>query len=337
MASATLTRKLPRRIHFCECWARDGLQSITTLVPTEQKLELLNGIIGAGVRELEVTSFSHPKLLPQFADAEEVLRRIRRDTDAKFRILMPNLRGWERLERCIDAGWFAHKIILMISASEAHNQKNFRMSHAEAMAEHEAIMKRARAVGVEVVGCVGTVYGCAILGDVPMEPVEKLTRFYADQGASLIMLGDTTGTANPAQVERVLGHLMETFPGVEFLAHFHDTRGTGVVNSFTAACLGVRWIDGSIGAIGGQPASGAALYHLGHKGNTCSEDFLAMMEECGVETGVDIDAYLELGRRAEQVVGFPMRSNVIRSGRVPHRPSAAEKAPGERMGAAPGA
>ena len=329
----TLTKTLPESIHYCECWARDGLQSITTLVPTEHKLEMLHGMMDAGIEEMEVTSMSHPKLLPQFADAEELLQKIRRPDGVKFRILMPNMKGWERLERCIDEGYGAHKIILMISASEIHNEKNFRMNHAEAMKEHAAIMKRAHAKGVEIVGCAGTVYGCAIMGDVPVEPIEKLVRFYHDEGAQLMMLGDTTGTANPAQAEARLSHLMEKFPDTEFLAHFHDTRGTGVVNSYIAACLGIRWIDGSLGAIGGQPASGAALYHLGFKGNTCTEDLLAMMEECGVDTGVDIDKLIELGLRAEEVVGFPMRANVIRAGRVDHQPTTAEKAPGERMGA----
>lgn len=336
MASTlSVAGSLPPSVNFCECWARDGLQSITTLVPTEQKLEMIHGMMDAGIREMELTSFSHPKLLPQFADAEDVLKRVRRVDGVKFRILMPNMRGWERLERCLDEGYWAHKIILMISASEAHNKANFRMDHEEAMAEHAAIMKRALAKGVEVVGCVGTVYGCAIMGDVPLEPIEKLTAFYRDNGAALLMLGDTTGTANPLQAEQRLSHLMNRFSDVEFLAHFHDTRGTGVVNSYVAACLGIRWIDGSMGAIGGQPASGAALYHVGHKGNTCSEDFLAMMEECGVSTGVDIDRLIALGRRAEEVVGFPMRSNVIRAGRVSHAPSGANKAPGARMGDQP--
>jgi hydroxymethylglutaryl-CoA lyase len=332
MDAPSLSGRLPREIRFCECWARDGLQSITTLVPTERKLEMIHGMIDAGVREMELTSFSHPKLLPQFADAEQVLRGVRRVPGVSFRVLMPNLRGWERFERCSDDGFGAEKIILMISASEAHNQANFRMSHAEAMEEHATIMRRAHRKAVQIVGCVGTVYGCAIMGDVPIEPVMKLVRFYRDEGAQLIMLGDTTGTANPRQAEQRLASLMAAFPEVQFLAHFHDTRGTGVVNSYVAACLGIRWIDGSLGAIGGQPASGAALYHLGFKGNTCSEDFVAMMEECGVRTGIDVERYIALGRRAEEVVGFPMRSNVIRAGPVPHRPTGAVKAPGARMG-----
>ncbi|HEX9795067.1 MAG TPA: hydroxymethylglutaryl-CoA lyase [Planctomycetota bacterium] len=326
-------QRIPRKVNYCECWARDGLQSITTLVPTELKLEMLHGMIDAGIPEMEVTSFSHPKVLPQFADAEEILKRIRRDHDARFRILMPNMKGWERLEKCIDAGYGAHKIILMISASEAHNKANFRMDHDEAMAEHAAIMKRAHAKGVEIVGCVGTVYGCAIQGEVAQADIDKLTRFYHQEGAQLLMLGDTTGTANPVQVRRILGHLLGEFPDTEFLAHFHDTRGTGLVNSWIAVEMGIGWVDGSLGAIGGQPASGAALYHLGFKGNTCTEDMIAMFEECHVETGIDVDRLIELGKRAEEVVGFPMRANVIRSGRVPHEPSALEKAPGQRMGA----
>lgn len=326
----------PEAITFCECWARDGLQSITTLVPTERKLEMLRGMIHAGIPEMEVTSFSPPKLLPQFADAIEVLKGLPRAHGAKFRVLMPNLRGWERFERCLGEGYGAHKIILMISASEAHNQKNFRASHREAMAEHAEIMRRAHAAGVEIVGCVGTVYGCAILGEVPQAEVDKLVRFYHEEGAQLMMLGDTTGQANPVQVERVLSHLFETFPHTEFLAHFHDTRGTGVANSMTAVNLGVRWVDGSLGAIGGQPAAGGALYHLGYKGNTCSEDFLAMIDECGVRTGVDIDRLLPLGRRAEEIVGFAMRANVIHAGRVNHQPTAADKGHGPGLGASVG-
>ncbi len=328
------TSKRPDEITFGECWCRDGLQSIATQVPTEQKIEMLNGMIDAGIPEIEVTSFSNPKLLPQFADAVEVLKGIRRDNhNTKFRILMPNMRGWERLEECIDAGYGADKIILMISSSEAHNTKNFRATHEEAMKDHAAIMKRAHAKGVEIIGCVGTVYGCAIMGDVPQADVDKLTHFYLEEGAQVLMLGDTTGQANPVQVERILGHLLQKFPNGDFLAHFHDTRGTGVANSMTAVNMGLRWVDGSLGAIGGQPASGAALYHLGFKGNTCSEDFVAMIEECGVKTGIDIDKLLALGKRAEEVVGFQMRANVIHAGRVDHFPSGAEKGTGPGVGA----
>ena len=323
----------PDSIEYCECWARDGLQSIETQVSTEHKLEMIHGMIDAGIPEMEVTSFSHPKMLPQFADAVEILKGLRRDTDTRFRILMPNMIGWERFEKCVEEGYGADKIILMISSSEAHNTKNFRATHEEAMAEHAAIMKRAHAIGVEIIGCVGTVYGCAIMGDVPQADVDKLTHFYHEEGAQLLMLGDTTGQANPVQVEGILAHLFDKFPETEFLAHFHDTRGTGVANSMTAVNMGVKWVDGSLGAIGGQPAAGAALYHLGYKGNTCTEDLIAMLDEGGVNSGIDIDKLLKLGRRAEEIVGFPMRSNVIQAGRVDHAPSSAEKGTGPGVGA----
>lgn len=334
MVIAGLTTKFPEQIHYCECWARDGLQSITTLVPADKKLEMLHGMMDAGMQEMEITSMAHPKLLPQFGDAEEIIKNIERRDGVKFRVLIPNMKGWERLEKLIDEGHFVHKIILMIASSEEYNLRNFRVNHKDAMVEHAAIMKRAHAKGVEVVSCVGTVYGCAIMGDVPLELTEKITKFYHDEGAQLIMLGDTTGTANPVQAERTLVHLMSRFPQAEFLVHFHDTRGTGLVNSYVAAALGVKWIDGSLGAIGGQPASGAALYHLGYKGNQCTEDFIAMMDECGVSSGIDIDKLIALGKKAEEIVGFEMRSSVIRAGRVAHHPTSAEKAPGQRMGAA---
>ena len=306
---------VPERIHYCECWARDGLQSIQTQVPTEQKLEMIHGMMDAGVKEMEVTSFSHPKFLPQ----------LRRPDDVKLRVLMPNIKGWERFEECVKEGYGADKIILMISSSESHNVGNFQQTHQVAMAEHAEIMKRALALGVEVVGCVGTVFGCAIEGDVSMKPIDMLVDFYHDNGASLMMMGDTTGQANPAQTTRVYHHLLGTHPDVECLAHFHDTRGTGLSNTWAAMQAGIKWVDGSMGAIGGQPATTNALYHLGYKGNICSEDFLSMADECGVETGIDLDKLFALGQRAEEVVGFPMRSNVIHAGRVDHNPSSMNK------------
>jgi hydroxymethylglutaryl-CoA lyase len=319
---------LPPSVIACECWARDGLQSMPVLVPTARKIEMIERILDAGVRKLEVTSFSHPKLLPQFADAVEVLRGIRRRPGVTHVVLMPNTRGFDRLEICQKEGTGAEEIILMISSSEKHNLLNFRMSHAEAMAEHAAIIKRAHALGIRVIGCAGTVFGCPVGGDVPFADVAKVVGFYLAEGAQTIMLGDTTGMANPLQVRQRVGELMGRFPGAEFIAHFHDTRGTGIVNSVAMLELGVRYVDTSLGAIGGQPATGAAKYAAGFTGNTCSEDLLALLEEMGVRTGVDIPRLLEAGRQAEEVLGQRLRSNVIRSGPVIHTESSPEKEPG---------
>jgi hydroxymethylglutaryl-CoA lyase len=301
------------------------------LVPTAAKIEMIDRITAAGFRKLEVTSFSNPKLLPQFADAEEVLRGIRRRPGVSHVVLMPNERGFARLERCQQEGYGAEEIILMISSSERHNLLNFRMSHPEAMAEHARVMRRAHALGIRIIGCAGTVYGCPVAGDVPYVDVAKIVRFYLEEGAQTIMLGDTTGMANPVQVRERVGALRADFPAAELIAHFHDTRGTGVVNSIAALELGLRHVDTSLGAIGGQPATGKAKYSAGFTGNTCTEDLVALLEEMGVRTGVDLGGMIESGIRAEDVLGQRLRSNVIRAGPVIHGESSVEK----EAGAAP--
>jgi len=324
----TVRPEYPPAAVVCECWARDGLQSQPVVVPTAQKIEMIDRITAAGFQKVEVTSFSNPRLLPQFADAVEVLRGIRRRSGVSHVVLMPNERGFDRLERCQGEGHGADEIILMISASERHNCLNFRMPHAEAMAEHARIARRAHALGIRVIGCAGTVYGCPVAGDVPFRDVAKVVGFYLDEGAQTIMLGDTTGMANPVLVRERIGELRAAFPRAELIAHFHDTRGTGVVNSVTALELGVRYVDTSLGAIGGQPATGAAKYSAGFTGNTCTEDLVALLEEMGVRTGVDVDRMIEAGRRAEEVLGQRLRLNVICAGPVIHVESSPEKEAG---------
>ena len=319
-----------KQIVACECWARDGLQSMPVMVTTEQKLEMIHRIVDAGFKKVEVTSFSHPKLLPQFADAVDILRYLKRQPGVSYVVLMPNVKGFDRFEVCQKEGFGATEIILMISSSEKHNLLNFRMTHAEAMAEHAAIIKRAHALGVRVIGCAGTVYGCPVRGDLTTAEVVKIVRFYVDEGAQTIMLGDTTGVANPRLVRDRVGELMSLFPGVEFIAHFHDTRGTGMANSLAMLELGVRYVDCSIGAIGGQPATGAAKYSSGFTGNTCTEDLMAVLREMGIETGIDLHKLIDAGIRAEEILGQRLRSNVIRSGPVIHGESSPEKEAGAK-------
>ena len=318
----------PGSVVACECWARDGLQSLPVLVSTDHKVEMINRIARAGFKKLEVTSFSHPKLLPQFADAVDVLRRIERVPDVSYVVLMPNRKGFERLEACQEDGHGADEIILMISSSEKHNLLNFRLTIDDAMREHAAIMRRAHAVGIRVIGCAGTVYGCPVGGDLTTAQVARIVRFYLDEGAQTIMLGDTTGVANPKLVRERLAELGAEFPDAEFIAHFHDTRGSGVANSLAALEMGLRYVDCSIGAIGGQPATGASKYSAGNTGNTCSEDLMAMLGEMGIETGIDLGALIDAGRRAEEIIGQRLRSNVVHAGPVLHGESSADKEPG---------
>ncbi|MHC5113695.1 MAG: hydroxymethylglutaryl-CoA lyase [Planctomycetota bacterium] len=320
---------LPKSVTVCECWARDGLQSIPKVISTEEKIEMIDRILDSGVKKLEVTSFSHPKLLPQFADCVEVLQKIRRVEGVSYVVLMPNTKGFERFEVCQKEGHGADEIILMISSSEAHNKVNFRMTHEEAKKAHAPIIQRCHEMGVKVIGCPGTVYGCPISGDVPMKAVIDITRFYIEEGSQTIMLGDTTGAANPVQVRERIGELQSLFPETEYIAHFHDTRGNGIVNSIVALELGLNYVDTSLGAIGGQPATGANQYQFGFTGNTCSEDLVCLLEEMGVDTGIDVHKMIANGKRSEEILGQPLRANVIRSGPVNHGPK--EFDPGEKM------
>jgi len=309
---------LQESVTVCECWPRDGLQSIPKVISTEQKIEMVNAIQDAGFKKLEVTSFSPPKLVGQFVDTVEVLKGIDRRDDVSYVVMMPNERGFERFVECVKEGYGADEIILMISSSELHNKANLGATHDEAKPVHERIMKQAHALGVKVIGCTGTVYGCPIIGDVPMEQVIDITRFYIERGADTIMLGDTTGAANPLIVRERIGELRSLWPDVEYIAHFHDTRGNGIANTFAAMELGLRYVDTSISAIGGQPATKKNMYQFGFTGNTCSEDMVALLHECGVKTGVDIDKLIKLGQRSEEIIGQPLRANVIHSGPVNH-------------------
>ena len=323
-----MTATIPQPVITCECWARDGLQSLPMVISTDHKVEMINRIVAAGFPKLEVTSFSHPKLLPQFADAAEVMRRIDRRPGVSYVVLMPNMKGFERLEACQKEGYGANEIILMISSSEKHNLLNFRMAIDDAMREHAKIMGRAHALGIRVIGCAGTVYGCPVGGDLTTAEVARIVKFYLDEGAQTIMLGDTTGVANPRLVRERIGELQDQFPDAEFIAHFHDTRGSGIANTLAALELGLRYVDSSIGAIGGQPATGASKYSAGNTGNACSEDLIAMLQEMGVETGIDLDALIDAGRRAEHIVGMRLRSNVVLAGPVIHTESSPEKEAG---------
>jgi hydroxymethylglutaryl-CoA lyase len=325
---------LPSKVTICECWARDGLQSVPVFVPTERKIEMIDRMTDAGFQKMEVTSFSHPKLLPQFSDSAEVLKGIRRKPGVSYVVLMPNKKGFERFEVCQKEGYGANEIILMISSSEKHNLLNFRASHLDAMREHAEIMRRCHAMGVKVIGCAGTVYGCPVGGDIHTDEVAGVVEFYLNEGAQTIMLGDTTGVANPKLVRERIGELQRRFPHAEFIAHFHDTRGTGVVNSLAALELGLKYVDGSIGAIGGQPATGAPKYSTGNTGNTCTEDLVGMLHEMGVDTGVDLSRLLAAGLRAEEIVGQRLRSNLIYAGPVIHGESSVNKAPGQAVSAA---
>lgn len=311
---------LPPRVIMGECWARDGLQSEATFVPTDEKVEIIRGMVEAGFTKIEATNFAHPKYLPQFRDAEAVLERVPRKPGVHYRGICTTLKGVERAVKSKEAGFGVDEIAMVLSASEPHNKANVDMTHAENKALLEQMTKLALSTGHKVFGWVLCSFGCPIKGDVPMEDAVALGQWWKDLGASFIGFGDTTGVANPRQVAAFYEYaLAQGMTRDEVVVHFHDTRGWGVANSLTALGFGFKYFDSSLGAIGGQPKTGAATYHAGHTGNTCTEDLVGLFEEMGVETGIDLKRLVKLGGRAEQVIGRKLRSNFILAGPVPHR------------------
>ena len=309
----------PNEVIMGECWARDGLQNEPKVVPTLSKVEMITRMVDAGFKKIEATSFAHPKYLPQFADAEEVLRQIPRVKGVHYRSICTTERAIERAIASRQEGFGVDEIAMVISASEAHNMANVNMTHAENQALLEKMTRSSLGSGHEVFGWVLTSFGCPIAGDVPVEQAIRLGKWWKSIGARYVGFGDTTGVANPKQArEFYQAILAEGFSRDEVVIHFHDTRGWGVANSMVAVELGFKYFDSSLGAIGGQPKTGAADYHTGFTGNTCTEDLVGMFEEMGVKTGIDIGKMLGAGRRAENILGRRLRSNYLEAGPVPH-------------------
>jgi hydroxymethylglutaryl-CoA lyase len=266
-----------------EVGPRDGLQSVQRAMPTAAKVEWIRALAAAGVREIEVASFVPAKLLPQMADAEEVVRAARAIPALTVLALVPNLKG---AERAVAAG--AHKLTLPVSASRQHSMANLRRSPEQAIDEVARVcalrdaLPRDRRVGVEA--NVATAFGCTLEGRVPEDWVIEIAVRLARAGADAVGLSDTTGYGNPAQVRRMFARLAREI-GAERVggAHFHNTRGQGLANVVAALDAGVKTFDSSQGGIGGCP------YAPGASGNIVTEDLVFMLEAMGLRTGIDIE------------------------------------------------
>jgi hydroxymethylglutaryl-CoA lyase len=269
-----------------EVGPRDGLQSIKTIMPTVAKKAWIAAEAAAGVREIEVGSFVPPKLLPQMADAAEVVGYARTIPGLTVLALVPNFRG---AENAIEAG--AHKIALPLSASETHSRANLRRTHAEVIDEVRRIAELVRSLpedrrpGFE--GNVATAFGCTLEGAVPEGKVVDLARRLIEAGADEIGLSDTTGYANPKQLRRLI-RLVRAEVGADKLTsiHLHNTRGLGLANALAALEEGITTLDSSLGGLGGCP------YAPGASGNIVTEDLVFMLDAMGLRTGIDIEKLL---------------------------------------------
>jgi hydroxymethylglutaryl-CoA lyase len=300
-------------VTLCECFARDGLQHEPQLVPVAAKRALVERFAGLGFRRVEATSYSNPKLVPQFADASELLRSLTKKPGTFYKATCANLRSVERAVADFEAGFGASELSLLVSATESHTQKNLNRTRA-AQWENIAGMVKAAQGRFRLVGTVSVAFGCPFEGKVDPGVVLSDVEKFLDLGVKHVALGDTTGMATPASVKAMFekaGANRNLVP----IAHFHDTRGTGLVNYVAAYEAGVRHFDSSFGGVGGHPAK--VKYGGGYTGNVATEDLVNLFESMGVDTGIDLDALLAAAEFCEQTLGRELHGRVTRSGLNP--------------------
>jgi len=295
--------KLPERVTICEVGTRDGFQIEPEFIPTELKIEVVDRLSATGMPRIEVTSFVSPKAVPMLRDAEAVMAGIHRRPGTRYSALVPNDKG---AVRAVDAG--VDDIHTVVSASESHNLANVNMTIGESLGKLEATAQVAHRAGKPVYAGISCSFGCPFEGEVPVARLESVVRRLVDLGAKGIGLADTTGMANPAQVARVLEHLMPRFPGIEWTLHTHDTRAMAIPNILAAMGMGVGHFDASIGGLGGCP------FAPGASGNVCTEDLVHCLAAMGVETGIDLDALIETSKRVQQIVGRVLPGQIVKAG-----------------------
>jgi hydroxymethylglutaryl-CoA lyase len=297
-------------VTLCECFARDGLQHEPAFVPTATKRALIERFAALGFPRVEATSYSNPKVVPQFADASELLRTLSRLPSTSYKATCANVKAVERALADLDAGHGASEVSLLVSATESHTRKNLNRSRVEQW--HNIAAMAAAAKGrFRMVGTVSVAFGCPFEGRVDAVSVLADVDRFCELGVDHVALGDTTGMATPPAVRELFSNI----EGVVPIAHFHDTRGTGLVNCVAAYEAGVRHFDSSFGGVGGHPAK--VKYGGGFTGNVCTEDLVNLFESMGVDTGIDLDGLLATAEFCEQALGRELYGRVTRSGLNP--------------------
>ncbi|MFC5588186.1 hydroxymethylglutaryl-CoA lyase [Sporosarcina soli] len=289
--------KLPTSVTIKEVGPRDGLQNEKQSISTADKITWIDSLSESGLSYIEVSSFVHPKWIPQLADAAEVLKNIRRKQGVTYAALVPNLQG---LERALNVE--VDEVSIFMSASEAHNRNNINKTIEETYPILEEVVKEARAAGKTVRGYLSTVIGCPYEGAVAPAQVRTVADRLFSMGIDELSLGDTIGVGVPTQVERLLEELLPHFSANQLAMHFHDTRGTALANIVKSLEMGITIFDSALGGLGGCP------YAKGASGNVATEDLLYMLHEMGIETGVDVDDVMTSARLIENIRGEKLKS-----------------------------
>jgi hydroxymethylglutaryl-CoA lyase len=293
-----------------EVGPRDGFQNEPEVIPTETKVALINALARTGLRRLEITSFVRPDVIPQLADAPEVLEAIDVPDTVSRSVLIPNRRG---LERALELRDRFEEINVFMSATETHNRNNVNRSVEESLTELEAVLADAREAGLRCEAVISVAFGCPYEGRVEPERVFEIAARLAAAGAQEVGFGDTTGMANPRQVGAFFTAARRRLGGrddIELTAHFHNTRGQGLANVYAALEAGIDSFESSFGELGGCPVPAGAT------GNVATEDVVSMLHEIGVDTGIDLPALLACSRSVQEHLGRSLGSHTLVAGPV---------------------
>lgn len=335
-----MTLVYPKRVELADITVRDGFQHEEKSIPTDAKLWVAEELILAGYRRIEITNLGNPKGMPQFADADELLRNLRSSKRIAKQIHDVELTAITIRERAVDRaidlkkqGLGPDRILMMVSTSASHMKKNSGLDHAAYWAEAERSIRKAHDAGIKVNGTVSTVWGCPIEGPTRLEDAVAFTKRFLDIGADDIEHADHDGSAPPNKVYDYYSMILDAIPDPsKHVAHFHVTRGWGLANVLAALQAGIVRYESTLGGIGGQPAnffdgvpvSGTGKYYYQDPNNVglvSTEDLAVMLDEMGIETGLDVDRILAIGRMVERIVGRRLRSETVKSGRIPKAPT----------------
>ncbi|HEX7059938.1 MAG TPA: hydroxymethylglutaryl-CoA lyase [Solirubrobacterales bacterium] len=298
---------MPSTVRIREVGPRDGFQNEPETIATEDKVRLIDMLSASGLKRMEVTSFVRPDVIPQLSDAAEVLAGVQRRDGVDFSVLIPNQRG---LERALEMRDRFDEASVFLSASESHNRANVNRSIEESLNGLEQTLEEALEAGLRCEGVISVSFGCPYEGEVPRERVFGIAERLAAAGCAEVGFGDTTGMANPRQVHEFFAAARERLTGVELTAHFHNTRGQGLANVLAALEEGIESFESSFGELGGCPVP------PGSTGNVSTEDVVSMLEEMGIETGVELSKLIDASRAAQDVLGRPLGAHVLRAGPI---------------------
>ncbi|MGE5355294.1 MAG: pyruvate carboxyltransferase [Deltaproteobacteria bacterium] len=326
----------PKKVVIGDITVRDGFQHEEKFIPTEAKIWVAEQLILAGVKHLEITNFGNPKGMPQFKDADVLMKGIRNSKIIKH--LLPDVKlttvtiREKAIERAIEArkeGYGPDRILLMVSTSESHHRTNSGLSLADYWKMAEEWIPKAREAGLKVNGTVSTIWGCPIEGPTEMGKAIDFAKRWLDIGATDVEHADHDGSASPDRVYRYYSMLLDEFGTPDkHIVHFHTTRGWGLANVLASLQAGMTNYESTLGGIGGQPANfvdgvpvtGTGKYYYKDPnivGLVSTEDMVVMMDEMGIDTGLDLDKILETGAMVERIVGRRLRSESIKNGRIP--------------------